>query len=93
MEDSSEQQWSWALAVGGVLALYGYAASATGCQHPRQHPVQDPAPVAASDGRRPAHPPQQANLAYILDFGAGSLVRPRKSKVPDQQHIKSASDV
>jgi hypothetical protein len=23
MEDSSEQQWSWALAVGAVFALYG----------------------------------------------------------------------
>ena len=23
MEDSSEQQWSWALAVGDVFALYG----------------------------------------------------------------------
>ncbi len=61
--------------------------------HPRQHPVQASAPVTAGGGRHSAHPPQQANPAYILDFEAGGLVRPRRSKVPDQQHHQPTSDV
>ncbi len=62
-------------------------------RHPRQHPVQASAPVTAGGGRHSAHPPQQANPAYFLDFGAGGLVRPRRRKVPDQQHHQPACDV
>ncbi len=78
MEDSSEQQWSWALAVGAVFALYGvcslynWFATILGNIRFRPQPQSPP----ATDTVPPTHQ-QQANPAYILDFGAGGLVRPR----------------
>jgi len=58
-------------------------------QHPRQHPGSSLA-VTAGGGRCAS---QQANPAYLLNFGAGGLVRPRGSQVSDQQHHQPESDV
>jgi hypothetical protein len=63
MEDSSDQQWSWALAVDAIFALVrGLQLIQPDRQRSQQHPVQTTAPVTAGDGRHSAHPPQQVTL-------------------------------
>ncbi len=58
MEGSSDQQWSWALAVGAVFALYGvcslYNWFATIIGHIRFRPQPQSPPAA--DATPPTHP-------------------------------------
>jgi hypothetical protein len=58
MEDSSEQQWSWALAVGAIFALYGvcslYNWFATILGNIRFRPR--PQSLPAADAAPPTHP-------------------------------------
>jgi hypothetical protein len=85
MEDSSDQQWSRALVVGAVFALYRvcslYNWFATILGNIRFRPQQSP---PETDVVPPTHPSK---------FTAGGLVRPRRSQVPDQQHHEPESDV
>ena len=94
MEDSSDQQWSWALAVCAVSALYGvcslYNWFATILSNIPFRPQPQSPPAADAV---PPTQPQQANPGYILDFGAGGLVRPCGGEISNQQHHQPASDV
>jgi hypothetical protein len=73
MDDSSDQQWSWALAVGAVVALYwvcslyNWVANILGNIRFRLQPQQSP---PAMDAVPATHP------ARLLDFTASGLVRP-----------------
>jgi hypothetical protein len=62
MEDSSDQQWSWALAVGAVFALYGvcslYSWIANILGNIRFRPQQSP---PATDAVPPFRPPTPAS--------------------------------
>jgi hypothetical protein len=94
MEDSSNQQWSWALAVDafftlyGVCSLYNWFATILGNIRFRPQP-QSP---LATDAFPPTHR-SKLTLPDFLDGGAGSLIRPRRGQVLDQQHHEPESDV
>ncbi len=92
MEDSSDEQWSRALVVGAVIALYGvcslYNWFATILSNIRFRPQQSP---PATDVVPPTHPSKFTLPAS--GFRAGGLVRPRRSQVPDQQHHEPESDL
>ena len=95
MEDSSEQQqWSWALAVGTVFALYGvcslYNWFATILGNIRFRP-RPQSPLAADAA--PATHPSKLTLPTFWVFGAGGLVRPRRGEIPYKQHHQPACDV
>jgi hypothetical protein len=89
MEDSSEKQWSWALAVGAVFALYNWFATILGNIRFRPQP-QSP---AAADAVPPTHPSKLITLPTFWNFGAGGLVRPCGGEISNRQHHQPASDV
>jgi hypothetical protein len=89
MEDSSEQQWSWALAVGAVFALYGvcslynWFATILGNIRFRPRPQSPP----AADAAPATHPSKLALPTFWIS------VRPRRGEIPYKQHHQPACDV
>ncbi len=75
MEDSSDQQWSWAFAVGAVFALYGvcslYNWFATILRNIQFRPQQSP---PATDAVPPTHPSKLTLAAFWISEPAAWFV-------------------